>query len=273
MGRKFLEVNPATQLFDPVEGVGVSAGVSDAYKLVLTKGDGTIDPTFLPSSTGGIVPSSAIVGATLTAGMFVTVYLDGVTKKVRPAHADTADYPAMAFVRADANIGDAVSYYTGGEHLIFPANPTFLPADVTKPVWLSDTTPGMLTMMRPSAENHIAQKVGILDALVTVEGVLTAKILVGIGPYTQMTTPGEAVILVPLPDGNFREKTTKSLGYTHNQLVPADTWTITHNLGYKPNVVVIDSAGTEVVGDTSYPSDNQTILHFGAEFSGTARLG
>jgi hypothetical protein len=56
-------------------------------------------------------------------------------------------------------------------------------------------------------------------------------------------------------------------------MTPALNWTINHNLGYKPKAVVIDSAGTEVVGDASYPNDNQVILHFGAAFSGTARLG
>jgi hypothetical protein len=273
MSRKFLEVNPATQLFDPVDGVGVSAGVSDAYKLVLTRGDGTIDPTFLPSSTGGIVPSSAIAGATLTAGMFVSVYLDGVTKKVRPAHGDNTDYPAMGFISADVNIGDPVSYFLVGEHIAIPAGTTYLPTDVNKAVWLSDTTPGAITLVRPTTEGHIAQKLGVIDALVTVDSVLMVKIIVNIQPYTQLSAPGEPSILVPLPDGNFKERSTKSLGFTFEQMTPALNWTINHNLGYKPKAVVIDSAGTEVVGDASYPNDNQVILHFGAAFSGTARLG
>lgn len=63
-----------------------------------------------------------------------------------------------------------------------------------------------------------------------------------------------------------------NLRYIHTQAVASTTWTITHNLNTKPNVVILDSAGTHVFGDVTYSSDNQVILSFSAAFSGAAYL-
>jgi hypothetical protein len=46
--------------------------------------------------------------------------------------------------------------------------------------------------------------------------------------------------------------------------------TVDHNLGYKPAVTVIDSAGDEVECDVTHESANQAILNFSASFSGVA---
>jgi len=60
--------------------------------------------------------------------------------------------------------------------------------------------------------------------------------------------------------------------YTHSQMVPAADWTITHNLARFPSVTVIDSAGSTVVGDVEYLSNNAIAVHFNAAFAGTAYL-
>lgn len=60
--------------------------------------------------------------------------------------------------------------------------------------------------------------------------------------------------------------------YTHNQMVPAADWTITHNLARFPSVTVIDSAGSTVVGDVDYLSNNEVSIHFTAAFGGSAYL-
>lgn len=60
--------------------------------------------------------------------------------------------------------------------------------------------------------------------------------------------------------------------YEHTQYVASDTWTIIHNLGYPPNVTVSDSAGTIVEGDLQYVDGTSVIIHFSAEFSGSAYL-
>ena len=57
-----------------------------------------------------------------------------------------------------------------------------------------------------------------------------------------------------------------------NQTTATDTWVITHNLNKYPSVTVIDSAGTEVVGDIAYDSLNQITITFSGAFKGSATL-
>ena len=60
--------------------------------------------------------------------------------------------------------------------------------------------------------------------------------------------------------------------YEHSQLAPEATWTIAHNLGYRPNVMVEDSAGTEIIGDITHVSVNQMTITFSSATAGTAYL-
>lgn len=62
------------------------------------------------------------------------------------------------------------------------------------------------------------------------------------------------------------------LTYLHTQLTPASQWTIDHNLGKEPTVTVIDSAGSEVVGDVNYTNTNRVVITFSSAFAGRARL-
>lgn len=58
--------------------------------------------------------------------------------------------------------------------------------------------------------------------------------------------------------------------YTHTQGSVSSTWTINHNLGFRPSITVIDSGGSQAIGDRTDPTVNQTILTFSPGFSGTA---
>lgn len=60
--------------------------------------------------------------------------------------------------------------------------------------------------------------------------------------------------------------------YVHTQYSSSATWTITHNMGYKPNVTVVDSAGTIIEGAIDYQTGNTIVLTFSAPFAGTAYL-
>lgn len=60
--------------------------------------------------------------------------------------------------------------------------------------------------------------------------------------------------------------------YIHTQYSASNTWTITHNLGYNPNVTVVDSAGSLVEGTVEYTNINSIVLLFSASFAGTAYL-
>lgn len=59
-------------------------------------------------------------------------------------------------------------------------------------------------------------------------------------------------------------------GVTFHQAVPSATWTIAHNMGSYPAVVVLDSTGGVIEGDVSYPDSNTAVLNFSGAFSGIA---
>ena len=60
--------------------------------------------------------------------------------------------------------------------------------------------------------------------------------------------------------------------YTHDQSSPTTTWSITHNLGYKPNVAVVDTSDTLCFGDVDYTNDNALVVTFAQSFGGKAYL-
>ena len=62
------------------------------------------------------------------------------------------------------------------------------------------------------------------------------------------------------------------IAYTHIQPTVSANWTVLHNLGWYPNVTVIDSAGTTVEGDITQVNVNQLTIHFSGAFSGSAYL-
>lgn len=60
--------------------------------------------------------------------------------------------------------------------------------------------------------------------------------------------------------------------YHYIQSSPSAVWTINHNLGFYPNVTIVDSAGSVVEGDVTYPNTNTMVLTFTGGFSGDAYL-
>ena len=60
--------------------------------------------------------------------------------------------------------------------------------------------------------------------------------------------------------------------HVHSQASPAAIWNITHTLGGKPSVMVVDSADTVVVGDVTYVSNTEIRVEFTSLFSGYAYL-
>jgi hypothetical protein len=65
------------------------------------------------------------------------------------------------------------------------------------------------------------------------------------------------------------EGTTQS--YTHQQASPSSLWSVTHNLGFLPNVRVVDTAGNTVICAVSYTNSTALQLDFnGYNITGTA---
>lgn len=60
--------------------------------------------------------------------------------------------------------------------------------------------------------------------------------------------------------------------FVFTQSTPSTTWTINHNLGYRPSVELFDSGSQEIDGEVSHPTVNQTIVSLNPATAGTARL-
>jgi hypothetical protein len=62
-----------------------------------------------------------------------------------------------------------------------------------------------------------------------------------------------------------------TFGYNHTQSSPNTTWTITHNLGYKPNVQAYNSSNDVINGTVHHVNTNQCTIVFSSSQSGGAR--
>lgn len=63
-----------------------------------------------------------------------------------------------------------------------------------------------------------------------------------------------------------------AVGYFHTQSVASSLWTISHNLGYKPVVRILNTGGQEVEADIIHTSDNVLTINFVVSIAGTAHL-
>ena len=117
----------------------------------------------------------------------------------------------------------------------------------------------------------------------TVMVVPTTASVVAVGEESVTVTPSEdnPVIVSPIggkpgpagPEGpQGPPGQAEGAGYTHVQGTPSATWVITHNLGFHPNVTVVDSGDSEVEGAISYGGTNVLTVTFSAAFSGKAYL-
>ncbi len=64
------------------------------------------------------------------------------------------------------------------------------------------------------------------------------------------------------------------VSFVHSQIDPAASWVITHDLGRRPNIILIpsDSEGQSVFTDVYYPSTNVVSVEWPTPTSGLAEL-
>lgn len=60
--------------------------------------------------------------------------------------------------------------------------------------------------------------------------------------------------------------------YVHTQASAATVWSVTHNLKFYPNVSIVDSALSHVMGEVTYINENSLTVSFTSAFSGKAFL-
>ena len=73
-------------------------------------------------------------------------------------------------------------------------------------------------------------------------------------------------------DADLARAVVNASTFVHTQMIPSDTWVITHNLGKYPAVVVFDTTNRVCVGEIDYTSNNAVTLTFSAGFGGKAYL-
>ena len=71
---------------------------------------------------------------------------------------------------------------------------------------------------------------------------------------------------------NFTLASASDKTFVHDQAIPSDIWTITHNLGKFPSVSVVDTQKTIYWGNVEYINSNQLKVTFSAAFAGQAFL-
>jgi len=62
------------------------------------------------------------------------------------------------------------------------------------------------------------------------------------------------------------------VSHEHTQGAASNSWVVNHNLGFKPNVTVVDSAGNIVEGEITYTNSNSLTVSFESAFSGYAYI-
>ena len=58
--------------------------------------------------------------------------------------------------------------------------------------------------------------------------------------------------------------------FVFTQIAASNVWIVDHNLGKFPAVTIVDSAGTQVIGEIEHINQNQTRISFSASFGGKA---
>lgn len=61
-------------------------------------------------------------------------------------------------------------------------------------------------------------------------------------------------------------------GEAYIQPSPSSEWNISHNLGFIPNIIIVDSEGIVIEGDYKYINNNQIRATFSQPISGAAYL-
>ena len=59
--------------------------------------------------------------------------------------------------------------------------------------------------------------------------------------------------------------------YIHPQVTATTSWIINHNLGEKPNIVLINAAGRVFLGQIDHPTVNQAVVSLDIAVGGIAR--
>lgn len=90
---------------------------------------------------------------------------------------------------------------------------------------------------------------------------------------TETVVVKQGTLKITVVDGVRGVSSVATQAYVHTQVAAAATWIIAHNLGYRPNVTVIeDGTNMAIDTDTAYTDLNNLSLTFAAPVAGVAYL-
>lgn len=69
---------------------------------------------------------------------------------------------------------------------------------------------------------------------------------------------------------NFAAAAVAATSFQHDQASALATWTVNHNLGYRPNISIYSTGGVEVEAEVVHISNNQIQVLFDSPFAGYA---
>lgn len=96
------------------------------------------------------------------------------------------------------------------------------------------------------------------------------EVVEGAGPNVTIEVVEQSVVISEAVVG--LQGTSGDKHFQHVQSTPSATWSITHNLGKRPSVTVVDSGGNEWISAVEHVSDNVLVIRFTSPFSGNAYL-
>ncbi|WP_454262133.1 hypothetical protein [Pseudoxanthomonas mexicana] len=102
---------------------------------------------------------------------------------------------------------------------------------------------------------------------VVVEAQRTVAAVREVSRPVKVSSPGPAG-----PRGQDGAPGANGAGYTHEQFVASTTWTIAHNLGFRPAVELYDEGGQEFSADIGHLNENTVIVTTVTPVAGFARL-
>lgn len=72
-------------------------------------------------------------------------------------------------------------------------------------------------------------------------------------------------------DDQFSRSPSLARAFEHTQSAPSATWTINHNLGFRPSVTLFTVGGVEFEAEIIHLSDNQCVVYIATSIAGQAR--
>jgi hypothetical protein len=141
-----------------------------------------IDFAWLPVAESGEIASDKLVRADdprlsdrpmamntaepIGAGMYVSVFDDGGTARIRHAHANDTSHCAVAFIIDSVGSHEDVDTYFDGVNVMAQLTTTPIASDVGRTVFLS-TSPGYVSLTPPNASGQLLQPLGRIIKIIS----------------------------------------------------------------------------------------------------------